>query len=74
MADLRLPDKADLGLMHDIERQRHDSAMIRVVTRELAVAHYTGCPSVSYEIDRVAAGGAVFDGHKLHLAVLPQFH
>ncbi|MFS2008019.1 GNAT family N-acetyltransferase [Duganella sp. CT11-25] len=74
MADLRLTDQADLGLMYDIERQRYDSALIAAVTREHAVAHYSGCPSVGYEIDGVAAGGAVFDGHELHLAVLPQFH
>lgn len=74
MAELRLTDKADLGLMYDIERQRYDSAVTAVATRERALAHYAGCPSVGYEIDGVAAGGAVFDGRELHLAVLPQFH
>ncbi|WP_187363039.1 GNAT family N-acetyltransferase [Massilia aquatica] len=74
MADLRLTDKADLGLMYDIESPRYDSAVTELVTRERAVAHYAGCPSVGYEIDGVPAGGAIFDGRELHLAVLPRFH
>jgi GNAT superfamily N-acetyltransferase len=74
MAELRLTDRADLGLMYDIERARYDSAGIAVATRACAVAHYSACPSVGYEIDGVAAGGAVFDGQELHLAVLPRFH
>lgn len=74
MPDLRLTGEADLGLMYDIERERYDSAVIALLTRERAVAHYAGCPSVGYEIDGVAAGGAVFDGQELHLAVLPRFH
>ncbi|NHZ91137.1 GNAT family N-acetyltransferase [Massilia sp. CCM 8733] len=74
MAELRLTDCADVGLMYDIEQSRYPSAQTAVATRERTVTHYLGCPSVGYEIDGVAAGGAVFDGRELHLAVLPQFH
>jgi GNAT superfamily N-acetyltransferase len=76
MAHLRLTDKADLGLFYDIEHVRYDSATLAAagVTRARTIAHYQHCPSVGYEIDGVAAGGAVFDGRELHLAVLPRFH
>ncbi|RSZ61081.1 GNAT family N-acetyltransferase [Massilia atriviolacea] len=74
MADLRLTACADLGLMYDIEQQRYPAELTALATRERTLAHYRGCASVGYEIDGVAAGGAIFDGHELHLAVLPQYH
>jgi hypothetical protein len=76
MSTLRLAAKADFGVMYDAEQLRYALAgqAAPAVTRERAIAWYSAFPSLGYEIGGVAAGGAVFDGNELHIAVLPQFY
>ena len=76
MARLRLTDKADFGVMYDADKLRYKSEDLAAlgITRERAIEIGSAYPSIGYEIDGVAAGGAVFDGKQLHLAVLPEFH
>lgn len=76
MPKLRLIPQADLGVMYDAEQLRYESAAFSAlnITREQAIAYYASFPSVGYEIDGVIAGGAVFDGKEIHLAVLPCYY
>lgn len=62
--------------MFDAEQLRYDPAEFAAlnITRERAIALYASFPSIGYEIDGVTAGGAIFDGKEIHLAVLPRFY
>ena len=37
-------------------------------------AFYASCPSVGFEIDGIAIGGAIYDGKYFHIAVLPAYY
>jgi hypothetical protein len=76
MTQLRLTEKADLGLMYDAEKMRYDPAIFAALqlTRERFIEFYAGAPSLGYEIDGLPAGGALFHHQQLHLAILPQFY
>jgi hypothetical protein len=76
MPELRLTPQADFGVMYDAEQLRYEPADFAAlnITREGAIAYYAAFPSLGYEIDGVIAGGAVFDGKEIHLAVLPQYY
>lgn len=76
MANLRLTDKADVGVMYDADIQRFDPELICKlgVTREMAIARFDRCPSVGFEIEGKAVGGFLLDGQVVHLAVLSEYH
>lgn len=75
MTRMRLTGKADIGVIYEAEQLRYaQQGLPPPVTRERAIEYLSRFPTVGYEIDGVAAGGAIFDGEELHLAVLPQFY
>lgn len=74
---LRLTDTADLGVLYDAEAARYAEAgghCLEVVTREVFVGFYEGCPSIGFEADGRPIGGILFDGEQAHIAVLPSHH
>lgn len=82
MPNLRLTEKADLGVIFDAARQRYtDDAWNRVsgggrTTKEVFIAHCIAhnMPTLGFECDGKPIGGLVFDGHEAHLEVLPEYH
>ncbi|MFC5474023.1 GNAT family N-acetyltransferase [Paraherbaspirillum soli] len=76
MANLRLTDKADFGVMYDAEIQMYDPEWFRSLnfTREMFIAHYANSPSVGFEIDGKMVGGMLLHEKKAHMAVLPEYH
>ncbi|MET3133312.1 hypothetical protein AAKU55_003602 [Oxalobacteraceae bacterium GrIS 1.11] len=76
MSTLRLTETADVGVMYDADQLRYDPEVFAAlgVSREHVIQHYSQYPSRGYEIDGQVAGGAVFDGNQIHLAVLPQYY
>ncbi|CDG82310.1 GNAT family N-acetyltransferase [Janthinobacterium agaricidamnosum] len=76
MSRFRITEKADLELMYEAERLRYGPQHFAAlgVSMEQVLAYYADCPSLGYEIDGAPAGGALFDGKEIHIAVLPQYY
>lgn len=75
-ARLRLTDRADLAVFYEADAQQYaaGAAATRVVSREVFMAFYAGCPSVGFEMDGRPIGGLLFDGSSAHIAVLRAYH
>lgn len=76
MANLRLTEKADLGVLYDAEIQNYDPDWFRSLnfTKEMFLAHYANVHSVGFEIDGKMVGGMLLHERKAHMAVLPEYH
>lgn len=76
MANLRLTDKADFGVMYDAEIPNYDPEWVRStnISREIFVAHYVNSPSIGFEIDGKMVGGILLHDQTAHLTVLPEYH
>jgi len=76
MANSRLTDRADFGVMYDAEIQMYDPEWVRSlnISREMFIAHYANSPSVGFEIDGKMAGGFLLHERTAHLAILPEYH
>lgn len=75
-ARLKLTDRADLAVFYEADAQPYAaaSAALQVVSKEVFMAFYAGCPSVGFEMDGQPIGGLLFDGSSAHIAVLPAYH
>lgn len=75
-AALRITEKADFGLIYDIEVARYSFEFIQKhkLTRDCFIARLSGLPSIGYEMNGEAIGGVFFDGKEAHIAVLPKYH
>lgn len=81
MQNLRLTDRADLGVIYDATCRRHqpnewEKMTAGVVTRDVFIAHCIAknFPTLGFECDGKPIGGLIFDGNAAHLEVLPEYH
>lgn len=74
--EFRITQKADFGLIYDIEISRYSAEFIakHKLTRDAFIAKLSHFPSIGYEVNGIAIGGVFFDGCEAHIAVLPAFH
>jgi GNAT superfamily N-acetyltransferase len=77
MRRLELAPEADLGVFYEADARRYASAgntTLAIVTRDVFIAYYRGCPSIGFQFDGLPIGGIIFDGSQAHIAVLPAYH
>ena len=81
MAEYRLTEKADLGLLYDAARIRYGDEQWKkqsygAVTREEFIRYCIEkeLPTLGFSCDGKPIGGLIFDGTAAHLEVLPEHH
>jgi len=73
----RLSMRADLAIFYDADAvyfRGKKADTLRIVSKELFIAHYRDCPSLGFMYGDREMGGMIFDRGYVHLAVLPEFH
>ena len=76
MTTSRLTLCANLDVMFDAEVILYPDVSTdpNAIEKKVFKTRYAACPSVGFEIDGIAAGGAMYDGEHFHIAVLPAFY
>ncbi|WP_446902551.1 GNAT family N-acetyltransferase [Burkholderia sp. YIM B11467] len=77
MNRFRLADRADLAVFYEADASYFHAGradILQVVSLEVFIAHYSGCPSIGFVCDGRAIGGMILDRGHAHLAVLPAYH
>ncbi|MBY8606290.1 GNAT family N-acetyltransferase [Burkholderia arboris] len=78
MKRFRLADRADLAVFYEADAACFRAAgredMLRLVSKDVFISHYSACPSIGFVCDGNAIGGILLDRDHAHLAVLPDYH